>query len=77
MPMHGETYLDQSRSTEDTWYLVASLAYEGWSAADGMHVEFHDLRLKDESGQGLYVGLVDPEQVVAVTVDGATYAANR
>lgn len=66
MPLHENTYLDQSRSTEDTFYLVASLAGEGWSAADGLHVEFHDLRLKDESGQGLYVGLVETVELPAV-----------
>ena len=68
-------YADQSRSTEDKLCVIEALALpESWSASDGLHVEFHDLRLKDESGRGLYVGLVATmelpglESLPAVTV---------
>lgn len=75
--LNGSTYLDQSRSTEDTYCLVASLALSrAWSAADGLRIEFHDLRLKDESGQGLYVGLVDTTELSGVDSLPAVTAVN-
>ena len=75
--LNERTYLDQSRSTEDTWYLVASLASaRAWSAADGLRIEFHDLRRKDESGQGLYVGLVDTTELPGVDSLSAVTVVN-
>ena len=75
--LNGSTYLDQSRFTEDTWYLVASLAsHRPWSTADGLRIEFHDLRRKDESGQGLYVGLVDTTELPGADSLPAVTAVN-
>ena len=75
--LRGDVYLDQSRSTEDTWYLAASLAdFRAWRAADGLRIEFHDLRLEDESGQGLYVGLVDTTELPGAESLPAVTAVN-
>lgn len=55
----SRTYLDGSRSAEDTLYLVASLAAEdGWRAEDGIAVEFRDLRRNAASPDHLDVSLV-------------------
>lgn len=44
-PMSGRFYADQGRSTPEKLCLTAALGSEtGWKAADGLHIQFRDLR---------------------------------
>lgn len=45
-----EIYVDQSRSTSDTIYIMDAMINAGnWSAESGLHLEFRDMRLNQDS----------------------------